>query len=237
MRDYGKVHTSFWSSDTLAGLGDDARFLALYLLTCQHGNMIGCFRLPIAYAAEDTGWTSERLRNGFETLSASGWMAWDERASWVWVRKWMKWNPPANPNQWKAADKLSAQVPSSVTFYSEFASGETVSKPLNNTPAPAPAPVPVLEGGVEGVIYPAIPLIDGSDFIVPASLLAELRAAFPKVPLRDEMAKARSWCVANPAKRKTARGVAKFLHGWMTKAARDVAANTPAEPKRRLKEL
>ena len=232
MRDYGKVHTSFWSSDTLKGLSDDAKFLALYLLTCQHGNMIGCFRIPLAYAAEDTGWTVERLRNGFETVSASGWMAWDEATGWVWVRKWLKWNPPANPNQWKAAEKLLDQVPSSLSFFPEFASGETVAKRLNNTPVPAPVPVPVPEA-LTGDEFPAIPLIAGDEFLLPAALAAELRAAYPFVDLKAELSKVRAWCFANPEKCKTRRGAGKFLNAWMGRAAKDV----PAAPTRRLKEL
>jgi hypothetical protein len=36
MRDYGKVHTSFWISDGMRRVSDDARLLALYLLTGQH---------------------------------------------------------------------------------------------------------------------------------------------------------------------------------------------------------
>ena len=151
MRDYGKVHTSFWSSDTLTGLGDDARFLALYLLTCQHGNMAGVFRLPLAYAAEDTGWAPERLRNGFETLSNAGWLCRCERTGWVWVVKWLKWNRPDNPNQRKAIAKLIAQVPESVSFFAQLNANEgevgTVSEPLGNLPAPAPVSVPVQRKG------------------------------------------------------------------------------------------
>lgn len=151
MRDYGKVHTSFWSSDTLRGLPDDAKFLALYLLTCQHGNMAGVFRVPLAYAAEDTGWSAERLRNGFETLSECGWLRRCERTGWLWVVNWLKWNRPDNPNQWKAVAKLIAQVPESASFYSELNNqgGEngTVSEPLGNLPAPAPVSVPAQKQG------------------------------------------------------------------------------------------
>ena len=40
-------------------VSDDARLLALYLLTGQHTNMIGCFRLPDGYVSEDLAWTPE----------------------------------------------------------------------------------------------------------------------------------------------------------------------------------
>lgn len=75
MRDYGKVHAQFWSGDTMKSLPDDAKFLALYLLTCQHGNLAGVFRLPLAYAADDTGWDLDRLRGAFKLLSEANWLA------------------------------------------------------------------------------------------------------------------------------------------------------------------
>lgn len=151
MRDYGKVHTSFWSSDTLTGLTDDAKFLALYLLTCAHGNMAGVFRVPLSYAAEDTGWELERLRNGFQTLSDAGWLRRCDKSGWVWVTKWLKWNKPDNPNQWKAVAKLVSQVPASVSFFSELNKTEvqngTVSEPLGNLPVPVPVSVPAQKQG------------------------------------------------------------------------------------------
>lgn len=147
MRDYGKVHTSFWSSDTLYGLSDDAKLLALYLLTCSHGNMAGVFRLPLAYAAEDMGWVAERLRNGFETLSDAGWLRRDEKTGWTWITKFSKWNKADNPNQQKAIDKQVDQVPDSVSFHAELTGKqkgfETVEQPSNNPPISVTVPVPV----------------------------------------------------------------------------------------------
>lgn len=141
MRDYGKVHTSLWSSETLKGLDSDARLLALYLLTSPHTTMIGAFRLPDAYACDDLGWDSERLRNGYETLEGVGFIQLDPDAKWIWIVNFLKFNRPDNPNQWKAARKLAAAIPDSVSL-KDAVSG-TVLEPLNNTPVPVPASVPV----------------------------------------------------------------------------------------------
>jgi hypothetical protein len=46
MRDYGKVYSTFWSSDTTSPLSDDGKLLALYLMTCGHSTIAGVFRLP-----------------------------------------------------------------------------------------------------------------------------------------------------------------------------------------------
>ncbi|MDQ3039740.1 MAG: hypothetical protein M3R16_08090 [Pseudomonadota bacterium] len=110
-------------------------------MTSTHTTMLGAFRLPDAYACEDLGWTPERLRNGFGTLSESGFIAYCPRTKWVWIVKFLKWNRPENPNQWKAVRKLVDAVPENCSFKKLVS--ETVLEPLNNTPVPAPAPVPV----------------------------------------------------------------------------------------------
>ena len=111
MRDYGKVHTSFWISDDMRRVSDDARLLALYLLTGQHTNMIGCFRLPDGYVSEDLGWGFERVSKGFDELCANGFIARDSDAKWVLIRNFMVWNSIDNPNQGISALRLFTQVP------------------------------------------------------------------------------------------------------------------------------
>ncbi len=110
MRDYGKVFTAFWTSEDARGFSDDGRMLALYLMTCQHGNMIGCFRLPNAYAADDLKWDSERVSKGFAELYQKGFAYRCERSSWVVIHRHMKWNKLENPNVGKAAGKLFDSV-------------------------------------------------------------------------------------------------------------------------------
>jgi hypothetical protein len=93
MRDYGKVHTSFWISDGMRRVSDDARLLALYLLTGQHTNMIGCFRLPDGYVSEDLNWEPERVSKGFDELSKNGFATRDSASKWVLILNFMRWNP------------------------------------------------------------------------------------------------------------------------------------------------
>lgn len=121
MRDYGKVHTSFWISDGMRRVSDDARLLALYLLTGQHTNMIGCFRLPDGYVSEDLNWTPERVSKGFDELSKNGFATRDSASKWVLILNFMRWNPVENPNQGIAALRLFAQVPDKSTVKAELA--------------------------------------------------------------------------------------------------------------------
>jgi hypothetical protein len=137
VRDYGKVHSSFWSSQTMRDLSEDGRHLALYLLTCQHNTIAGAFRLPDGYVCEDMQWTAERVSKGFRELFGKGFANRCETTKWVYIAKHLEWNLPENPNQWKAARKIVSQIPAECGWLSEFkkifavAAGDEVPKPSN----------------------------------------------------------------------------------------------------------
>ncbi|MBZ7451319.1 hypothetical protein FMJ32_27680 [Klebsiella michiganensis] len=102
-------------------VSDDARLLALYLLTGQHTNMIGCFRLPDGYVSEDLAWTPERVSKGFDELSANGFATRDSSSKWVLIRNFLSWNSVENPNQGIAALRLFDQVPDKSSVKPELA--------------------------------------------------------------------------------------------------------------------
>ena len=121
MRDYGKVHTSFWSSSTMRDLSEDGRMLALYLMTSPHNTISGVFRLPDGYASEDLQWTSPRVIKGFSELLSKGFANRCETTKWVWVIKHLEWNEPENPNQKKSARKVASAIPNECVWKAEFA--------------------------------------------------------------------------------------------------------------------
>lgn len=120
MREYGKVHSSFWASPSIRGLSDDGKMLALYLLTSPHSNIIGAFRLPDGYACEDLEWSPERVAKGFDELFANGFANRCETTKWVWVVKHLAWNPPENPNQRKSAAKIAGTIPDQCAWKAVF---------------------------------------------------------------------------------------------------------------------
>lgn len=120
MRDYGKVHSTFWSSPTTSSMSDDAKMLALYLMTCTHSTIAGVFRLPDGYVAEDLGWDSERVAQGFAELFAKGFASRCGTTKWVWICKHLEWNKPENPNQRKSAQKIALSVPDECGWKLDF---------------------------------------------------------------------------------------------------------------------
>jgi uncharacterized phage protein (TIGR02220 family) len=111
VREYGKLHSSFWTSPTIRAVSEDGRTLAAYLLSSPHSNMLGCFRIPDGYVCEDLGWDSERVTKGFAELFNNGFATRSEGSKWVVIHKFLKWNQPENPNVVKAAEKLFDQIP------------------------------------------------------------------------------------------------------------------------------
>jgi hypothetical protein len=65
-----------------------------------------------------------------------------------------------------------------------------------------------------------IPLKDGSEYAVTEAEVNEWTAAYPDKDVLGELRKARAWCVANPTKQKTRRGVTSFLNGWLVRQPR-----------------
>jgi len=111
MREYGRVHGSFWTSPTIRSLSEDGQKLAFYLLTSPHTTMLGCFRLPMGYALDDLRWGMERFSGAMSELVSVGFAMWDEPAGWVFICKFLKWNPAKGPKQGAGAAKCLKQVP------------------------------------------------------------------------------------------------------------------------------
>jgi hypothetical protein len=120
MRDYGKVHTTFWSSGSVRAMNEDGRTLALYLLTSPHSNIAGVFRLPDGYVCEDLGWSAERVAEGFAELFRNGFGNRCGTTKWVWITKHFDWNKPENPNQRKAIAKIVESIPTECAWRLDF---------------------------------------------------------------------------------------------------------------------
>jgi hypothetical protein len=115
MRDYGKVQTTFWTSQDTSTMSDTGRMLALYLLTSPHSNILGCFHLPIGYVCEDLKWAPTRVEEGFAELFDKGFATHDKASKWVVMHAYLKWNPIENPNQGISAGRLFEQIPDKST--------------------------------------------------------------------------------------------------------------------------
>lgn len=110
---YQKIFKQIWHDEKFAQLSPLQQRLFLYLLTCPHGNLIGCYVLPEGYACADLNVHPEDLRKDFAKLLEMGLVRKCERTSVVLLPKFLKYNPLTNPNQKKAAARLLQELPKS----------------------------------------------------------------------------------------------------------------------------
>jgi hypothetical protein len=176
MPSYFKVFTKFWGDPDMDRCSDDAKLLALYLLTGPHRRSEGLFRLPKLYICSDLGWTLERLAEPFrellgEPFGEPGFMAYDEQAQVVLIRKALKYQPPENDNQVVACIRQLEDLPDTpltsefrrlAERYSERLAKrlpEGFGKPLPDPLTPTPAPTQKINPIVEQA-RPADPITD-----------------------------------------------------------------------------
>lgn len=82
----------------------------------------------------------------------------------------------------------------------------------------------ITENDVQGMgqLYPGareyrLPLKEEGDYVVTENDVQELEQLYPGIDVSAELRMMAGWCRANPAKRKTKRGIKRFINGWLTK--------------------
>ena len=120
MREYGQIQSAYWTHPDIHPLSVETKALGAYLLTCQHTNGIGCFRLPAGYAAIDLNIPIETVSKGFQELSQAGFLLRDERSEYLLLPAFLRWNPVSNPNAAKARVKEFDVIPSSIEIYASI---------------------------------------------------------------------------------------------------------------------
>lgn len=103
---YHRVYDRIWREPWT----QDERYLAFYLLTCEHRAFEGIYRLPLAYASEDLGWPTRKVRSTLASLAGYGFAEYDHDAQVVWIVKALKLQTP-NGNQAKAAARKVYALP------------------------------------------------------------------------------------------------------------------------------
>ena len=99
---------------------------------------------------------------------------------------------------------------------------ESESNPKDDSAEPQAASTP-----------PAIflPLNDGTEYPVSEEQCQEWAGLYPAVDVIQQLRQMKGWLDANPAKRKTKRGVNAFIVRWLAKE-QDRGGHTPAQPQR-----
>lgn len=87
MREYCKVSPRLWTGELARKLhGKPVPLLvATYLVSSPHSNLIGLYRLPVAYIAEDLGLSHRLVRDALKLLGEHGFVVVDNETGRVWI--------------------------------------------------------------------------------------------------------------------------------------------------------
>ena len=130
MARYYPVSPLFWSDEKVARWDSETRLLALYLLTCEHRNLEGLYRLPYAYIQADLEWSEVEVRDRMRTLLDSGFIKYDEAARVVLLPKALKYHTCGSDKQIQGAINALQEVPDSTLWPDFLASAQTFSPKL-----------------------------------------------------------------------------------------------------------
>lgn len=66
-------------------------------------------------------------------------------------------------------------------------------------------------------IFIKIPLINGEEYPIGQGLVEEYKKLYLNVDVEQELRKMKAWIISNPQKRKTKRGILRFVNNWLSK--------------------
>jgi hypothetical protein len=115
MRDFTKISPSVWRSQRFNALAtDDARYLYLYLLTCEHQTNAGAYHLPHGYACDDLRWEKDRFAAAFAELVAASLVIHDATTAEIAITRWFKHNAPMSESHLIGVERTIERIHSSV---------------------------------------------------------------------------------------------------------------------------
>ncbi|MCO5072087.1 MAG: hypothetical protein M9944_12855 [Rhizobiaceae bacterium] len=72
-----------------------------------------------------------------------------------------------------------------------------------------------------------LPTVSDGDHPIFEADIAEWKAAYPAVDIRQQLAAMRQWLISNPTKRKTKRGMRKFVNAWLDRRQNAGGSHSP----------
>jgi len=243
MSRYRKIEVKMWGDAkfrSLSPLPPCGQGLWLYLLTGPNtGPIPGLFRAGRAAMAEELGWDVKAFDKAFAEVLEKGMVKVDFKARVVWVPKAIFYNRPESPNVVKSWGKEWDMIPecdlkseafdalrkSLYSFGTSFGKAfdeafEMPSLPLvEHTPDEDP-PAAKTEKKPDRQVSPAVislPLNDKSEHEVTEADVDQFSNLFPAADVMQELRNMKAWCLGNPAKLKTSRGIGKFITSWLTR--------------------
>lgn len=219
----------FWTEKKIINLPDQAKLLYFYLLTSPHNNTIGFYRLPYEYITADLTWENEKVTKEFEFLiEKTNLIEYDKDAAVVLIKDFLHYNPIKNKRTEEKALKEINALEENRLFYNFL----DIIKTIKTFPDEIKKAVELrvykdtfeeikddtrLTSDNDPAVIITLLLNDGSEYPVTEEQLKDLSELYPAVDIMQELRKMKGWLIANPFRRKTKRGILRFINHWLSK--------------------
>lgn len=110
---FSQIPRNIWQTPSFKTVTSEARTAAMYLLTNEHGNNEGFYRLPVTFASYELGWSAEKTTQHFHELVAAGFLEVDTVSDLVLLPGELEANPPKGGPRLKGAVNSVAGLPDS----------------------------------------------------------------------------------------------------------------------------
>ncbi len=205
------IKPEFPQSESMGRVSRDSRlcFILMWTLADDEGRLRGNSRMlaSLLYPYDDDaknlidGWLAELSTEGCIARYEVQGTSYVQISAWLDHQKIDKPSASKLPENPKASRKVAKPREDSLRKGREGSGEEAGSD--ETEPASPPAV--------------SIPLVDKTEYVVTELQVAEWQSAYPAVDVMQQLREMRTWSNANPAQRKTSRGVNAFVVRWLGK--------------------
>ena len=252
---YRTIDVSFWTDPKVRKLTPEARAIFFYLITSPHSHVSGIFVLSKVIISVETGYPIDTLSIGVLDLDRAGLCKFDEVTEVCWVCNMMKYQAHGEKADRAAANQLSNLHNSFLIklFLKKYPAVKRYRIDTLSIGVPAQDQVGIQEQEQEQEQEKkeyfcsepentGVRAADDGDKILEfptvgkektwslkESKQKQYQELYPNLDVPQEIRKARQWCIDNPGRRKTNRGMTAFLGRWLDKAVNSYRSR-PKEP-------
>jgi hypothetical protein len=108
---YRKIDPRVWNDEKFRSLSDKAKLVFFFVLTHPHMTALGAMRASAPGLAAEIQWPTEAFGKAFGELLSKGMCKHDERASFLWLPNFLKYNAPESPNVVKSWTQSADLLP------------------------------------------------------------------------------------------------------------------------------
>lgn len=111
MAHYRKIDTRILLDEKFNALSSDGRLIFFHLLVHLNLTSLGAMHASLAGIASELNWSVERFRNALEETQQQEMVHYDERARFIWLPNFLKYNIPESPNVIKSWETAVGYLP------------------------------------------------------------------------------------------------------------------------------